>query len=890
MIVHFFLKVTSLYGQSLWIKAAKKSAEGTEVLEEIELEYLNNQYWHKKIDFSDCDNNTIISYHYFLKENGLYIKNDFFHERVFEIISIHFSLVNIFDEWQNEFVASRVFETKAFNLMKESLPQSTDKKIESQHNYTHIFNVYTPLLKPGKVLCLLGSDTSLNKWKTDQPILLQFDENKWQVHLDLSKAVFPIEYKFGIYDLLKNTFEEYETGPNRVIEILKNYDSIGIYNQYIEWKNFSWRGVGINVQLTSLRTPTSGGVGDFMALKLLVDWCKQTGIKMIQLLPINDTVSKKTVADTYPYSAISAYAIHPIFMNLDQLAKYYSCEIPEELFVIGSLLDGKKTIQYNEVLDYKLKYCESIYDRFQDDFLQDKKFQTYFNTQKDWLTPYAVFCYCRDINNTADFNNWTSLSVFDEEIIKEISNPKSEYFNKIAFYYFIQFHLYLQCIDSFNYAHENGIVMKGDLPIGVGRYSVETWKNPTFFKMEMQSGAPPDAFSEKGQNWNFPTYNWNEMSKDNFAWWKKRLSYMAEFFDAIRIDHVLGFFRIWSIPMHSLDGLMCYFDPAAALTEYDFSTAGISFNRKRFCTPYITDELLIDIFKEDTQWIKENVIIQNEFTSGFNTQKKVDDYFIINPQRKHVKPSIFNLLSNVILLIDQEDENCFHFRIDMQKTASFKALTQPEQLILLKLYHDYFYSNQNDLWKDAAVVKLKALQNASNMLLCAEDLGMVPDIVENVLGSEEILALQVQRMPKNSNQIFSRPFDAPYLSVVTPSTHDMSTLREWWWEDDKLTEYFYKNELQNDGNPPKICTPQICEQIIEQHLQSPAMWSVFLLQDILSMDENVAAVEPSMERINIPSDAQHVWNYRMHIQLEDLIQQHAFNEKLLQMIVRTNRN
>lgn len=890
MIVHFFLKVTSLYGQSLWIKAAKKSAEGKEILEEIELQYLNQQYWHTKIDFSDCDNNTIISYYYFLKENSLYIKNDFFHERVFEINSNDSLLLNIFDEWQNEFVASRVFETKAFNLIKESFPQFTHKKIYSQDNYTHIFNVFTPLLIPGKALCMVGSDTILKDWKTEQPIPLQFDENKWQVHLDLSKAVFPIEYKFGIYDLLKNTFEEYETGPNHVIERFTIEEGVSVYNQYIEWKIFSWRGVGINVQLTSLRTSTSRGVGDFMDLKLLVDWCKKTGIKMIQLLPINDTVSKKTVADSYPYSAISAYAIHPIFMNLDQLAKYYSCEIPEELFVIGSLLNGKKTMQYNEVLDYKLKYFESIYDRFQDDFLQDKKFQSYFNTQKDWLTPYAVFCYHRDINNTADFNNWESLSVYDEEIINQISNPKTEQFKKIAFYYFIQFHLYLQCTVSFNYAHENGIVMKGDLPIGVGRYSMESWKNPTFFKMEMQSGAPPDAFSEKGQNWNFPTYNWNEMSKDNFSWWKKRFSYMGEFFDAIRIDHVLGFFRIWSIPLNSSEGLLGYFEPAVALTEFDFSRAGISFNKKRFCNPYITDDLLIDIFKEDAQWIKENVIIHNEFSNAFNSQKKTDDYFTVNPQRKHLKQSIFDLLANVILLIDEQDEHLFHFRIDMHKTASFKALSQPEQLILLKLYHDYFYSNQNDLWKDAAMIKLKALQNASKMLLCAEDLGMVPDIVENVLGSEEILALQVQRMPKNSNQTFSSPCDAPYLSVVTPSTHDMSAIREWWEEDDKLTEVFYKNELKNDEIPPKKCTSKICEQIINHHLQSPAMWSVFLLQDVLSMDENLAAPDPSLERINIPSDAFHVWNYRMHIQIENLIQQHAFNEKLLQMIVRTNRN
>jgi 4-alpha-glucanotransferase len=431
--------------------------------------------------------------------------------------------------------------------------------------------------------------------------------------------------------------------------------------------------------------------------------------------------------------------------------------------------------------------------------------------------------------------------------------------------------------------------MKGDLPIGVGRFSMDTWMNPSLFHMDMQAGAPPDAFAKKGQNWSFPTYNWDAMKVTNYAWWRQRLTHMSHYFDATRIDHVLGFFRIWSVPMHAIEGVFGVFVPAIGFTKADFEKSGLQFDESRFCNPYINDDLLQNIFGDKASDVKMQFMNGNAFKEELNTQRKIEFFSKSNNIDPLVKQQLFDLLGEVILFKDDKNNEQYHFRIDIHDTISFKELSHNEQEKLNRLYVQYFYEKQNDLWYRVAQEKLDAIQQSSDMMICAEDLGMVPDMVEDVLKSREMLALQVQRMPKKSYQQFSHPNDAPYLSVVTPSTHDMSTIRQWWEEDVQLTQRFYNDLLLHAGKAPLFCEPEICKEIIHQHLKSPAMWSVFLLQDLMSVDDEIRRVNPDEERINIPADPNHYWNYRMHITLESLKEQTTFNEAILHMITDTQR-
>ena len=315
----------------------------------------------------------------------------------------------------------------------------------------------------------------------------------------------------------------------------------------------------------------------------------------------------------------------------------------------------------------------------------------------------------------------------------------------------------------------------------------------------------------------------------------------------------------------------------------------MNLNEDRFCKPYITEDIIIARFRENASWVKENIFEGNTFREKFDTQKKLSEYFKRNPTQSAIQKELFNLLSNIILLKDKDNPHQYHFRIGMQETSSFKSLPVADQQLLNELYRQYFYENQNELWYKEAQGKLDAIQQSTDMLICAEDLGMVPDIAEEVLKAREILLLQVQRMPKSSGHRFADPANAPYLSVVTPSTHDMNTLRGWWEEDRENVQYFYNHVLGYSGITPFYGEPWICKEIILQHLQSPAMWSVFMLQDIMAMNGEIRRENPLEERINNPADPDHYWNYRMHITLEELLKQQNFAGELKSMILESGR-
>jgi 4-alpha-glucanotransferase len=418
------------------------------------------------------------------------------------------------------------------------------------------------------------------------------------------------------------------------------------------------------------------------------------------------------------------------------------------------------------------------------------------------------------------------------------------------------------------------------------------------FNLDMQAGAPPDAFSAKGQNWGFPTYNWPRMEATGFAWWRQRFEQMACYFDAFRIDHILGFFRIWSIPMHAVEGILGYFVPALPLHINEFSLRGIRFDRNRYVKPYITDGVLSAFFGADAQILRDGFLFSDGF-GGYNlrrefaTQRQVDRYFAAQaPSELNAKlrQGLFDLISNVILFeVEGSQGQQYHFRLGIETTSSFQELDARTRMQIRDLYVDYFFRRQDDFWRQQALQKLPPLKQATEMLICGEDLGMVPACVPEVMNQLGLLSLEIQRMPKALGREFSRPKDAPYLSVVTPSTHDMSTIRGWWKEDRILIEKFYHQELGQSGNAPEECEPWLNRLIVEQHLASPAMWSIFQLQDLFGLDERLRRSNPDEERINVPANPKNYWRYRMHLTLESLLREQAFTDGLRNSIRQSGR-
>lgn len=888
MILNFFIQYNTKPGQSLYILIydEKKGKETSESI--FYLNYYNENYWHGVIDTSFFNIKSKFTYSCFVSQNY----NEYAEEIIpKKSVAIKFEKkkgVDIYEQIIQQPALEAIYNTRPFEvLFKKDKTYKVKTKV-SKHP-THIFKVIAPEMQSRYAICLTGSGSHFNDWDKENPALLQKKKNHWVAELNLSKEKYPIEYKIALYDFEEKKIVHFEEGNNRVLTQIDQHEKVTILYHNAPFVNYCWRGAGVNVPVFSLRSKNSWGIGDFTDLHLLADWAHAVGIKMIQLLPVNDTTATFTEKDSYPYSAISPFALHPLFLNIQKIADAAAIEFPTEITNAIQPLNNKAALDYEAVFELKMKAIKFIYELEKSTFKNDFGWIEFFNLNRHWLVPYAVFCHFRDVNTTPEFENWEQLSVYNEEEVQEFASPGTEQYEAICLHYFIQYHLHLQLQNAVEYAHKNNIIYKGDLPIGIGRYSVDTWMYPKLFHMDMQAGAPPDYYSTKGQNWSFPTYNWEMMAADGYQWWRTRMEHLGNYFDAIRIDHVLGFFRIWSIPITSVEGTLGIFQPVFPVPAEVFKNNGIHLDIDRFCNPFITDDILQQYFGDDAAWVQNTILDKGTFKPAYNTQQKIVAYFNQNPQKKNLQDALLRLLSNVILVEDETQPGYFHFRINMLFTDSYRNLSIDIQARLQTLYHQYFFVNQNTLWEAEGIKKLKALKSTTDMLLCAEDLGMVPHFMDDVLKQLNILSLQVQRMPKDSADIFAKPAYAPYLSVVTPSTHDMSTIREWWQDERQHIPYFFNNILGNHSEAPAQCEPWISKAIIEQHLASPALWSVFLLQDILGIDPSIRSADIHAERINDPSDPNHVWNYRMHLTLEELIQTKEFTHVLKQMLLHSGR-
>jgi 4-alpha-glucanotransferase len=808
-----------------------------------------------------------------------------------------------YDIWRID-IQQKVFCSSAFtqNLMKHTPPSHISPR---QYDNSLIFRINVHRVPSHCAVVLLGNQTLLGNWNSDTSLILsQSLCSCWNIEVDASKLTYPVEYKYAIYNLDTRKIVAWESGENRYLLPLK--EGKKLLNVKTD-ENFrfdipEWKGAGVSIPVFSLRSKNSFGVGEFLDLKKMIDWAKITGQKIIQTLPINDTTITGTKFDSYPYNAISVFALHPMYVNIERMGVIQDPELSESYLNEKKELNKKSYVEYSEVNKLKWKYIKSLYHQAKSSLMlaNDRNYKTFFSENKNWLVPYAAFCYLRDQNNTADFNTWGKYAAYNATEIAELSDSNNKEHDDIAIYYYIQYHLHKQLLEVKQYAINNAVVLKGDIPIGISPLSVEAWTEPNLFNMNTSAGAPPDDFSPIGQNWGFPTYNWAEMQKNGYAWWKSRFSKLATYFDAYRIDHILGFFRIWEIPTNAVWGLLGHFNPALPLSKEEIENYGITFDEKRFLEPYIREDNLREMFGAEVEKIKSQFFEKTadkfyRFKKEFDTQKKIEAYFLQLGGNKTVKQldlieKLYTLHCEVLFIRDSQNEERYHPRISIFLSHTFNSLDEATKSNMERLYLEYYYHRHNEFWKQQAMKKLPALLACTNMMVCGEDLGMIPDSVPEVMSQLQILSLEIERMPKDIQVEFSDLNSLPYLSVCTTSTHDMSTIRGWWEEDRGVTQNYYNNVLRIYGIAPFDCEPNICKTIIERHLHAPSMWTIIPLQDWFSIDTHLRLKDIHQERINVPSNPKHFWCYRMQIHLEDLLTQENFNKEIKNLIHKSGRN
>lgn len=900
MLITFHLSYKTAWGQKLCISGNIPELGNNNPAIAFEMQHEGEGEWEAIVEI---DNQYLseFSYKYFVKDENYGIETwEWGKARTIDF-SV-FPEMEVRDFWRSPSWESNTWFSSAFTkaiMQREKGTYRTELKITGEEPVV-IFRLNAARIAPHLAFAIIGNDTALGAWDESNPLILE-DSNYpvWQVTVGIQNPKAVIYYKYVIYNLEEKKIEEWEQGDDRQLSLFLNPEKDQIlYQQTDESFGYkdTWKGAGVAIPVFSLRSAGGTGVGEFPDLKLLTDWAKKTDMKLVQILPINDTIANHTWTDSYPYAAISVFALHPMYINLHEMGKLQDADLQAQFDAEAEQLNQLSQIDYEAVMNMKSRFFKLLFDQEKDNFLANPDFQTFLAQNQDWLKPYSVFSHLRDLYKTPDFSKWKIGNVFNWDEIHQMCAENDEHFEHIAVHYFIQYHAHLQLLSATQYARKQGVALKGDIPIGIYRYSVDAWMAPHLYNMNAQAGAPPDDFAVKGQNWGFPTYNWEEMAKDGYAWWKQRLTHLSYYFHAFRIDHILGFFRIWQIPMAHIDGLMGIFNPTLPLSAKELRAQGLILNYDRLCKPYIREHFLYDIFGQWTEEVKKEYLTattwnQYELKPHVSTQSQVETLFQNKEdslgKNERVKAGLMELITEVLFIDDAEGG--LNPRITLQKTRSFRELEDDQKWRVETLYNHYFFDRMNDFWREKAMQKLPALINATDMLICGEDLGMIPASVAGVMKELNILSLEIQRMPKG-NVEFGHPNHAPYLSVVTPSSHDMSTIRGWWEEDRNKTQKFYNEILQNHGEAPLYCEPWICKQIIEQHAYSPAMWVIFPIQDLVALDGNLRRENPQEEQINVPANPKHYWRFRFHLNIEQLLQADGLNTQIQGIVRGAGRN
>ena len=856
-------------------------------------------HWETTLEISSPA--TVFTYNYCIVKEGELIAKEWdlfprYMEMPKDSENIH---CHTLDKWKM-ISGQQYFYSSAFTNCLLARKKST--KTAQLYNKTIVIKAHFPRVSDDYALAITGNQNCLGNWDYIHPLMMN-DKHapEWQISLNADSVKFPLEYKFILYSKKKNTSVAWELSENRCIEDPR-IDSNELFieaDQYVYFDQPAWRGAGVAVPVFSLRSENSFGTGDFHDLKLMVDWAVATHQKVIQILPIYDTTKSHGFTDSYPYSSISIYALHPLYLNLAQMGKLKSRTEQARFKALQKELNALPAMDYVKTMNAKWEFFKAIFAQDGESVLASKGFKTFFKENREWLVPYAAFSYLRDKYNTADFYDWPEHAVYNAKAITNLCKAGTAHYNEIALYYYLQYELHVQLSAASSYARANGVVLKGDIPIGISRDSVEAWVEPYYFNMNGQAGAPPDDFSVNGQNWSFPTYNWEVMAADGYQWWMKRFNKMAQYFDAYRIDHILGFFRIWEIPTHSVHGLLGQFSPALPMTGEEIENSfGLPFNEERFLKPFIHESFLEELFNTHTEHVKQTYL-QNtqeegvyEMRTECDTQRKIEALFAGREDEESllIKEGLYTLISNVLFLRDHRESDKFHPRICAYNDYFYKlALTDAEREAFGKLYDHYYYHRHNRFWREQAMRKLPVLIHSTRMLVCGEDLGMIPNCVPDVMNELQILSLEIQRMPKALCE-FGDLSSYPHRSVCTISTHDMSTLRGWWKENPEQTTRYYNQILNHKGSAPEEPSGALCEEIVKAHLESPSMLTILALQDWLAIDDTLRLPDADAERINVPANPRNYWRYRMHITIEELLKAKTLNKRIGKLIDTTERN
>ena len=876
MKIRFSINYRTEWGQQVVIAIDYKSQDGSTRSVRYPMQTVDGEHWTAESTVLENRRSPVesFSYQYIVEDSDEHeLRREW--SLVPRVYAVDSSKTYIMaDSWRDQPLASHLYTSAYATTCHTAISTDVQKILRLPlYRKTVLFRVSAPQLLAGQSLAIIGSHPALGSWNPTRYMPMEHTlESDWMFALNVDWIGLPLEYKYVVIDDAKHELIAWEEGDNRqVSDELADGEVYVAYGEPLRLAEKSWRVAGVCVPVFALRSEHSFGVGDFGDLHRLVDWAEATGLRVIQLLPVNDTTTTGTWSDCFPYNITSAFALHPHYLDLEALGPLKDKRRMTIFHRQQRELNALNYYDYEAVGRVKLAYVEAFLQEQGQQVLSSPAFLAWQEANEPWLSELDAFlAACGQTELTP------------------------------ALVHFVQYHLHLQLKSAADYARSKSIFLKGDLPIGVSQHSAEVMAHPDFFETQMQTGAPPDAFSLQGQNWGFPPYHWENgeprVKRTLRSWFHARLHHQEQYFDALRIDHVLGFFRVWEIPQEQLFGTMGHFAPSLPLTVGDIEYFGLNFRKELLTKPFVNDRIIDRLFGIHAAYVRDNFLTRKAYglydlKPEVSTQRRIETLFEGKTDENSlwIRDALYRLVANVLLLEDPQQADMYHPRILAFQEPVFDALNSEERDAYMRLYNNYFFQRHNLFWGKNGYDRLSELFGQTRMLVCAEDLGMLPDCVAPVLDALRIPTLEIQQMPKQNGIEFTHLEGNPVRSVCTIATHDMAPLRLWWEEQPERAQRFFTTMLQKQGRAPEHLPAHLAEEIIARHLYSPSMLCILQLQDWLAMDGDLRTKNPREERINTPSDPHNRWQWRMHLTLEQLLQADHFNQKLKTMVTRSKR-
>jgi 4-alpha-glucanotransferase len=661
----------------------------------------------------------------------------------------------------------------------------------------------------------------------------------------------------------------------------------------MKFPEFNHPVTGIAIPVGALKTSDSCGIGEFLDLIPFADFCQKAGIDLVQLLPVNDTGTESS-----PYSALSAFALHPVYIRLSELpeATPFMTEIAE----LGERYEYRQRFCYREIRENKLALLRLIYNINENRIVDSKELADWIR-DNPWITEYAVFMLQKRRNFDASWKTWDKMRTpSHSEIQERWNNPAKR--SEHLFFAWVQMRLDGQFRRAVEACEKAGIALKGDIPIMMNEDSCDAWASPEFFRDDLRAGSPPDGPNPLGQNWGFPIYNWDNLRETDFDWWKNRLRQSSKYYHAYRIDHILGFFRIWSIPSGEGSGYLGWPTPHTPITQKELAERGFTGDRLRWiCEPHVSTRVIEEINGGDylgAHGLMKKLMnrIGQEELWLFKSEIRNESDIRAAAIPEAAKEALTRAWRNRMMQVTGRDalgKPTYAPVWEFRQSTAWASLSDGEKNSMEAFIREKADKDEI-LWKNQAEELLGELTSSVDMLACAEDLGTIPACVPSVLEKLGILGLKVIRWERRWAEP-GQPFKAlsayPELSVATTSVHDSTTLRGWWEQESGAREFLSAWKPESCGFPAGTSdrffarySPEAAAFALKTLAATSARILVLPVQDVLALSGEYYRLSADEERINIPGSVNDFnWTYR----LPDTIENLTGNEKLLTSIRAT---